>query len=361
VICIRNITVYFLTTFNINGFTGTPSRTRTEIAAVSEHCAVELIPPENSHPLSSGSKVDITFTTLFEKVFFPFKKTIKLVVLFFQLLEKQPKILHCVLDDSAFVACLYKLLFGARVVYEVHAISKLYSPIRFSFKEWFSVKFSDKIIVMSHKMKELLVKFYGANPSKITVIWGPIDGNIFKAPSKKKKAFFIVGYGGNDSKYQGINTILGAARILEKEKNILFKFVGFNGTKYGKLPNVKFVGKIDEDKLFAKELSEADLFVSAYEGEFGTGAYPHKVSTYLTIGRPVIASDISDCKLILRKSHAGQVFSPGNSQELAQAIKKYGKMSSTELLSLQKNARRFAELNFDSNLLFKKLKLLYFD
>jgi glycosyltransferase involved in cell wall biosynthesis len=158
-----------------------------------------------------------------------------------------------------------------------------------------------------------------------------------------------------------VETILKAAKLISKEKGIQFKFVGFDGSKYDKNSNVEFKGKIEKDSDFVKELSDSDLFISAYEGDFATGAYPHKLSTYLSLGKPIIASDISDCRYILEKSKSGKAFPVKDYKSLALVIKTFYSMDKAKFDKMGKNARRFAEEKLDSHKLYAQLEKSYSD
>ncbi|VVB99042.1 Glycosyl transferases group 1 [uncultured archaeon] len=354
--------IHFLMTYNLNGLTGTPSRTKTTFEEVSKHTGAEVVLPECLSGISFGSKRATGFFTadgFFRQLFFPFKKTARLAVILLRLIRTRPKIIHCFLDDSAFVACVYKIIFGARVVFEAHAVARNSSPLHFSFKEMVSCALSDKIIVMSNGMKEIFCREYGVRPEKIHVIWGPVDASEFcyEAPPKGK---FIVGYGGNDSPYQGIGTILEAAAKLQVNKKISFKLVGFDSSGYQKLPNVNYAGVVAGARKFAEELSGCSVFLSTYNRRFGAGAYPHKLSTYMCLGRPVIASDVSDCRMILEKADAGFIFMPGDADALAAAISAAYAAGEKRLVEMGLNARKFAEKNFDSAGLYHKLEKIYF-
>jgi glycosyltransferase involved in cell wall biosynthesis len=354
--------VFFLAMYNINGLSGTPKRTKTVFEAVKKKFGAKLLLPGISKSLSLGSPSSKKTKQKLVKKLIPncFKRTIKQLKAFKQLISFRPKVIHAFLEDAAFVACLYKIIFGGRVVYEMHGVGGQFSWKKFSIMEYMSVKLSDHIIVMSHRMKKIVEDKYGVSSKKVSVMWGPIDMQIFKHSKRKKSKSFTVCYGGNDSKYQGVETMLEAARKLESKKNIRFKFIGFEKKGHPDLENVEYFGVIPDDKLFIKSILDSDVFLSCYEGGTANYAYPHKLSTYLCLGRPVIASDVSDCKIILRKSKAGETFEAGDSDQLVEKIISFSKLSNKQLDEMCSNAVEFAKNNFSVSKICSELEGLYF-
>lgn len=73
-----------------------------------------------------------------------------------------------------------------------------------------------------------------------------------------------------------------------------------------------------------KMLSGADVFVAVIEPEAGIYSVPSKILTYLTVGRPILASVPADnlaARLIIR-NNAGFVASPGEDAKLLEALAK---------------------------------------
>ena len=92
-------------------------------------------------------------------------------------------------------------------------------------------KIADKIIVVSKRMKDILVKYYRCDENKIYVVYNAPDDNmeirrISNWPEIKKK-YKIVLYLGRITMHKGPDWLLKAAKlILDKRKDILFIFAG---------------------------------------------------------------------------------------------------------------------------------------
>jgi len=136
---------------------------------------------------------------------------------------------------------------------------------------------ADAIVVVSNNSKEDLLKFTNIPAEKIHVVHNGINHNIFypdREPEQNK--VFTMRYIGGLSKHKNVETLIQAAKILER-KQIVFKLqIGGGGYSKTHLPklvrelgieNIEFKGFIPNEDLRAF-LSTADLFLypSLYEG-----------------------------------------------------------------------------------------------
>jgi len=134
-------------------------------------------------------------------------------------------------------------------------------------------KKADHIITVSYRLKDILVKYYGADDNKITVVYNAPD-DYFEIKEKKwheiKKKYKIVLYLGRITLHKGPDWLLRAAkRVLEKRKDVLFIFAGTGemleqlikmAADLGISRNVVFTGWIsDEMAEFLYDI--ADVFV----------------------------------------------------------------------------------------------------
>jgi colanic acid biosynthesis glycosyl transferase WcaI len=97
-----------------------------------------------------------------------------------------------------------------------------------------------------------------------------------------------------------------------------------------------------------KMLSGADMFVVVIEPEAGIYSVPSKVLSYLTIGRPILASmPLSNAAArLIDDNRAGFVRPPGREDEL---VREANALASdlARRIELGDNGRRFAKMNFD--------------
>ncbi|BFI73427.1 D-inositol-3-phosphate glycosyltransferase [Nanoarchaeota archaeon] len=134
-------------------------------------------------------------------------------------------------------------------------------------------KYSDKIITVSKREKDILVKYYNCDENKIDVIYNAPDDDFSvreKIKNKINEKYKIVLYLGRMTLHKGPDYLLRAAKkVLEKRKDVLFIFAG-TGEMLEKLikmaadlnisKNVIFTGWID-DNLTEYLYSISDIFV----------------------------------------------------------------------------------------------------
>jgi len=360
--------IVFICPFDLNWKRGTPYRAKTIIKRISERFEVLVLSAgefdKNNVNLNIYMPKYLPFKTLF--LWISIIKT-----LFSQ--KKQPIAIHCFTTTAVLPALIYKFILNkkAKIVFEMHGISefelhnsKFIRRLFYTLLDKIGCKFSDEIIVMSYPMKEFVVSHYGAVRDKVHVMWGPINLDIIPYKNPKIKEKFIVGYGGNDSFWQGFDIILKAAELLEKYEDIQFNIIGVPKNKYPDKKNVKFIGKVDDLRYFT-EITNCDVLISARIGESVANLqYPQKLSAYLAAGRPVIATDVNDVRMIIEKAMCGTVIQPGDAESLAKSILDYFslyKKQPEELIKQGKNARKFAEKYLSDRVIGEKLSRIYLE
>ncbi|MEM1804603.1 MAG: glycosyltransferase family 4 protein [Nanopusillaceae archaeon] len=143
-------------------------------------------------------------------------------------------------------------------------------------------KYADKIICVSNRVKDILIRHYNCNPEKIEVVYNAPDDN-FEIKKKNwykiKQKYKIVLYLGRMTMHKGPDWLLRAAkRVLEFRKDVLFIFAGYGemleqlikmSAEMGIGRNVIFTGWVD-DELAEFLYDIADVFVlSSVSEPFG--------------------------------------------------------------------------------------------
>ncbi len=336
----------FICPFNIDRLTGTPIRAKIVTESVSQFANINIFSEET------------------RVAYFSYKAIKKLR-------ELRPDIIHAFTTVSIISALIYKIAFNHRVkiIFEMHGWS------------WFETKgqlgilkriiliildtvgyiFSNVVIVMSYTQKEYLAKIL-YDKKNMDVIWGPVDFPIsFEAPGGRES--ILVGYQGNSSWWQGLHILLDSAKILENT-GIKFQLAGFDSSdksKFPDRPNITYLGRF-ERKDVGKLIKNCDVMVSPrLANKVSDLQYPQKLSEYLAGGRPVIAFNTSDQKMIVEQADAGFVIKRESAEDLAQAIDKYSKLSDKTRIKLGENAARFAQDNFSIGVFTEKYKRAYED
>ncbi len=175
--------------------------------------------------------------------------------------------------------------------------------------ECLGVSVADRVVAVSRRIKDLLVKYDKAEPEKVVVIYNALPerlqalNKVIKHKFKKKEK--IVLYVGRMSLHKGPDWFLRyAKRVLEKRKDVLFVMVG-KGEMLPQLMNLAAELGISKHVIFTGFLSEpekealydlADVFVLPSVSE-PFGLTPFEA---LAHGVPVVISKQSGVAEILR-------------------------------------------------------------
>jgi glycosyltransferase involved in cell wall biosynthesis len=263
-----------------------------------------------------------------------------------------PRAMHTFDVLSSLPAILrWKPKLGLRVVVELHSLHSAEmgrggpaarSAIRAL--ERFVLRRADRIIAMSYSQQTYLTQAFGIPADKIRVIWGPVDLDIFQYREPGKAEVVRAAYSGNDFHWQGVDDCLDAARLLAAESNIEFLFVTGSGWRTD-LTGRDRVARIEAEtrEQTAQQLTRCDVLLSPRKGRAADVQYPFKLSSYLALGRPVVATDVSDQRRILEAAQCGIVIPPGSPRAIAEAIRRLRDEGRADRVAMGERARLFAE------------------
>ena len=201
---------------------------------------------------------------------------------------------------------------------------------------------AEAIVVLGEKMRERLeAKFHQTNGhSKIRVIHNWADGNWIRPIDKRENKFrathkllnqFVVFFSGNMGKVYEFDDVMKTAQLLARDPTFEFLFIGNGPLKNDlehwvaekRLNNVHFLPFQDRRDL-PFSLTCGDLAVIPLKEEAADFCVPGKIYDALAGGLPllVIAPEDSDPALITRINDCGWVFPRGNSEAIAELLKK---------------------------------------
>lgn len=233
-----------------------------------------------------------------------------------------------------------------------------------------------KIIAVSKKVKEQVKEYYNINEDKIELIWNGFDENLFspqevnlKELSKKlignKNALdseHIVSFVGKLTHFKGVDLLLEAGKIYEKELNNVVTLISGDGelreelkyrAKNFNLNNFYFLGNQPQENI-AKINSIATVAVVPSRDEpFGLVALEA-----MACGTPVIASRTGGLTDFIN-DEVGRFFPEGNYKALANSIITSIKENDKEIKG--ENARQYAHNNFSWNRVADQLEKLYLE
>lgn len=238
------------------------------------------------------------------------------------------------------IAAVTAKFFGKKIVSTVHCLPLLPEGWqRFLFQKLFDslnnfiIRLSDKVIYYTKdyakNTKELL-----HIPAKSEYILPPISkakGQGLRAKGRKESQEFTVGFAGRIAEDKGLEHLLEALSLLEKEGKKVelliagnMKAVGemayankikkmFNDVKF----KVSFIGEIDPE-IMSEFYQKIDLLVLPSVNR--TEAFGIVQAEAMLSGIPVVASDLPGVRIPVKLTGGGVAVKPGDVQALSKAI-----------------------------------------
>jgi glycosyltransferase involved in cell wall biosynthesis len=189
---------------------------------------------------------------------------------------------------------------------------------------------ADAIVAQSEGMRATLVA-RGVPAEKLVTIhnWADVEPSSVDGAAPLVPHRFVVVYGGNLGKAQGLGTVLeAAARLKDLRPDILIRLYGegveasalraqARALDLGNLEIHPHIGKAEINEVF----SRADaLLVHLIDHPLFAITVPSKVQAYLATGRPIAAGVAGEAARLLGDSGAAMVAPPGDPAALAAAI-----------------------------------------
>ena len=242
-----------------------------------------------------------------------------------------------VITRTPFVVIIYDIypdiLVKFSVISEKGLIKKVLNKLNY-----YCFKSAQDIIVLSDPMKSLLENRYPFISDKVNIISSWCDHNKIYPIKKEINWFvkkynleskFIVLYSGNQGRCHDLLTIVDAAELLKKEKDIVFLFIG-NGAQHKfltdlikkkNLQNCLFLEYQEYDNLLFT-LNSADLACVTLSKDTESLIAPSKLYGHLAAATPIaaITPDKSYLKKLVKKYNFGRWFNNGDYFDLAKWI-----------------------------------------
>jgi colanic acid biosynthesis glycosyl transferase WcaI len=117
------------------------------------------------------------------------------------------------------------------------------------------------------------------------------------------------------------------------------------------LPNIRFLGRHPESSM-SRFLSIADvLLVHLRDDPLFRITVPHKIYTYLAVGKPILAAIDGDAAATVEAARAGLTCPAGDPRLLADTVRKFRTMSPSERETMGRNGRQVACTQYRRELL----------
>ena len=281
-----------------------------------------------------------------------FDSSFKISLFVLENLELAKKLLKLKRDFSHIIVCtdlfhvplvyLYarifrkKLIFDpitswyATMVYEQGLIKE--SSIKAKLLLWYErtgFKLPDRILTTTEEIKHFWSKLFSLPLNRLSVL--PVGGELVTrvcTHNPSKGDTFRVTYWGNFLPQHGLEYILQAAKILEKNTDVVFTMVGsgFAWERMRKLSikmnlsSVKFTGYLPSTK-FTEEISRADVVLGLFrKGGKASRSIGNKVFEGFALKKPVITGSYPAIRRCFSHKETLYMVEPENSNELARGI-----------------------------------------
>lgn len=173
------------------------------------------------------------------------------------------------------------------------------------------------------------------------------------------EGYFIVGYTGNHSPANALESFIDAAARMKGER-VKFVLVGGGNAKESLMrraegvDNVLFLDPVKKESMSALlENIDAAYLGLAKSGLFLYGVSPNKLFDYMLARRPVIYA-VEASNNPVRDAHCGLTVSAGAPDETAKAVRELMAMSGEERRRLGENGREYVLKNHDYGMLAKR-------
>ncbi len=183
-------------------------------------------------------------------------------------------------------------------------------------------------------------------------------------PKKNQNTLRIM-FTGNIGEAQSFDTMVQAALILKKTLKIEWLIVGDGRWKNNLKEKILKNNLIDEIRLLnsipitkiKSYTNYADaLYLSLKDNDTFSKTIPGKLQTYMSIGKPIIASISGEAHDIIKKANCGIVSKAEDYEELAKNIKIFAGYSSKYKNDLGKNGYVYSEKYFNKKEILQNLK-----
>ena len=181
----------------------------------------------------------------------------------------------------------------------------------------------------------------------------------------KKDDNFKIIFTGNIGKAQGLEIIIGTAKILKgKKEKVAFYLIGNGRAKEDLKAKIK-ENNLEEvimliDQKPAKEIpayiNACDAtFISLKSNYISEKILPAKLQSYLASGKPIIGCAKGEIEKVIKNSKAGVCCTEEKEEILADKIIEIKNKTKKELEQYGKNAKKYYEENYEKNYLLNKI------
>lgn len=229
-----------------------------------------------------------------------------------------------------------------------------------SFFENYAYNKADLVLAGSIPVKEELFRRFRIPSEKVKIVTIGVDCNIFKPTHPKKKDGCTVGYMGSIAKYQGIEYLLNAIKILKHENRVMkLLMVGpITAEVKRKIAKMGIEDMVELRKTVAHEqipliFDEIDIFVIPRPtNKVNDTCIPMKLLEACAAGKAIVATDVGGLNVLLKNEGNALVVKP-NASCIANAIMRL--MDDCSLKDMIAEKARATALHYDWSLIAHRM------
>ena len=201
--------------------------------------------------------------------------------------------------------------------------------------ERFAYEKCDILVVVSEELKGMLVDSLGVSPNKVVVVPNAADIDTFDPGAVNAQRLFdedtfVIGFQGGMYKWAGLDYLVRAISVLRNRGlNVAAVLLG-DGHERKALEDlsrslgiddyVKFPGRVNRETV-PQFIAGYDI---GYSGQvrFSAGSMYHsplKLYDYMSMGKPVLASEFADAVSLTRNGELGYLYEPENLEALVES------------------------------------------
>jgi len=242
-------------------------------------------------------------------------------------------------------------------------IQRVLNPlVKFIYKECDKILVTSKGFISSITNKSIDSNKITYFPQWAEEIFKPINSPRYLLNGIPKNSFKIM-FAGNIGEAQDFPSILEAAKALKFNNNIQWVILGSGrNTKWVKDKVIEYglencfhlLGSYPLEKMPEYYASADAMLLSLKDEYIFSITIPAKLQSYLACGKPILGMIRGETADIINKSNVGFTCLPGDSQGLAENIKKMSNLPHKHIKQLSQNSLECYYKNFDREVLFKK-------
>jgi glycosyltransferase involved in cell wall biosynthesis len=227
----------------------------------------------------------------------------------------------------------------------------------------FLYRVASRIVVLARGVEEYL-KRLGVPPNRIVYVPNGADLSAFSIPATRQGDALRIVYAGAHGPANGLDVVLGAARLLHDDRQVRFVLVGDGPAKaalvqqaqHERLSNVEFLDPVPKARIPHLLAScDAGLMVLKDLPLFAFGVSPNKLFDYWSAGLPVVCNVPGEVAGWVREANGGVQAADATAESLAAAIRTLLAMTAERRTSLGAAGREWVRREHDRPVLAARL------